>query len=550
MLKIISETGRLQQIVGWDPMHDLLAPALHLDGPRMVTPLVAETADGFRLLARHQEMGNLQALGVMPTEATFFEEYVTINPNEFATPVHENLGTALAWLCDGGLVEVGDDMPYGRYVKLRDDVDLRVAATAESDKQVYVMRLSTEHVRRRFAEYREIGKALARRVVERRADLSDLVSLVEDSSDSRFTLLDAMLSAQQVDVVLAAAPVNVRELTGLVPKGDWFVLKARDDDSIYVITRREETIPSADLVGSFESLAKAVVELSSCGRVGIEETWLSVGLTEQMLTAGVDVVPLSAALCKWREYRDREDIAFTMVVAEASRYSVEGALTFAERELGKKKGVTELDVFSHYTQLVRTFSSNLGEPRVQITPFFVNCHAGDRTIFPALPTSHSVTSASKSLKIDAGLKVEVDGIVLATSDLARTLATNDEVGQVYEILRQIVHDQISRTITVDQRCEHVHQQCLQALLDKRSALVDLGMLPTDVDLEARYSKRNVGHLMGKQESFVTEFRPGDEDVLREGAIGALELQWPCNGASVGAEEMWILTSQGSRLLTA
>lgn len=550
MLKIVSETGRLQQIVGWDPMHDLLAPALHLDGPRMVTPLVAETAEGFRLLARHQEMGNLQALGVALTETTFFEEYVTINPNDCATPVHKNLGTALAWLSDGGLVEVGDDMPYGRYVDLQDDVDLRVAATAEFDEQVYVMRLSTDSVRRRFAEYRETGRALARRVVEWRAELSDLAPLLEDSGDSRFTLLDAMLSVQQVDAVLTAAPVNVRELTGLAPNEDWFVLKARDDDSIYVITRREETIPSADLVGSFESLAKAVAELSSCGRVGIEETWLSVGLVEQLLTAGIDVAPVSAALCKCREYRDHEDIAFTMVVAEASRYSVEGALTFAERELGEKKEVTELDVFSHYTQLVRTFDDNLGEPRLQITPFFVNCHAGDRTIFPALPINHPVTSASKSLKVDAGLKVEVDGIVLATSDLARTLATNDEVGEVYEILRQIVHDQTSRTITVGRRCEDVHQQCLQALLDKRGALIDVGMLSADVDLEAKYNKRNVGHLMGKQESFVTEFRPGDEDVLREGAIGALELQWPCNGASVGAEEMWVLTSQGSQLLTA
>jgi hypothetical protein len=34
VLKVISDTSRLRRIFGWDPERDLLAPTLHLDGPK------------------------------------------------------------------------------------------------------------------------------------------------------------------------------------------------------------------------------------------------------------------------------------------------------------------------------------------------------------------------------------------------------------------------------------------------------------------------------------------------------------------------------------
>lgn len=47
-----------------------------------------------------------------------------------------------------------------------------------------------------------------------------------------------------------------------------------------------------------------------------------------------------------------------------------------------------------------------------------------------------------------------------------------------------------------------------------------------------YKKRNVGHLMGKQESFATELRPGHDHVLRVG------------DRTIGLEDMWFMGGEG------
>ena len=75
----------------------------------------------------------------------------------------------------------------------------------------------------------------------------------------------------------------------------------------------------------------------------------------------------------------------------------------------------------------------------------------------------------------------------------------------------------------------------------KSDLVGAGLMPDGFDVRAGYATRNVGHLMGKQESFVTEFRPNSPYVLQAGAIGAAEIQWPAGKHGIAAEEMWVVT---------
>jgi Xaa-Pro aminopeptidase len=542
-MRVISDVDKIQQAVGWHPIDDLLAPAIHLDGPKMVTPVLVEGAAGTKLLARQQETGNLQALGA--ADALYFERYVTLDGSATDAAVYDSLGAALADLSKGEPVEVGVDLPYGRYLKIMQHVDVYVSGE-EEPRPVFAACMPAEEILQRFAHYHALGREAARRLVEARDALAPLAVLLEPGKDTRFTLLDAFLADLGLDALLATAPIDVRELTAESPEDDWAVLKVRGDGNVYLLTPQQSSIGSP--VGSFPSLAEAVARLSPGHKLAVEETYVSVGLAGRLQAAGLELVPFSAALSKWREYRDEESIPFSIIAAQASRYAVDSALAFAEKAIVAGREITERDVYQRYLELVRDFQRELGSP-FKITPFFVNCHAGNRTIYPSRPVDHALSGESNSLKLDAGLTVSIDGVVLGTSDIARTLTTTPQGKEAYRTFLGIVRHVITHSLVPGRRCEDIHRDLVEAMDRCRDRLIEIGMLPPEVELQAIYGRRNVGHLMGKQESFVTEFRPGDTDMLRAGAVGAVEIQWPRAGHSIAAEDMWVLTPTGAHLLT-
>lgn len=548
MIKVISDVDKLHGLLGWHPIESLLAPGIRLDGPKMVTPVLAETDQGQRLLAREQESGNLLALGVALKQVTLFETYVTFEPPAPGRTVHADLGAALASLAGGKAVTIEPDMPYGRYLLLKERVEARVARASGAERTLNAYRIPGDQVRERFAGYRKLGRAAARRVIERRPQLAPIASLLDDDRDNRFELLHEMLEGHGLEALLSVAPIDIRELTGLAPGDGWAALAARGEDGVYVLSP-DGAPPGAALTGSFKSLSEAVTALAPGARVGVGEKYLPVGLAEDLLGAGISIQPFANQVSKWREYRDAPDLCFTAIAAEASRRSIESALDEACHAVREGREVTEKQVFERYLEAVREFNREVGD-QFEITHFFVNCHAADRTIYPAQPVDWPVTTNSRSLKFDAGLKLSIDKVVLGTSDMARTLTLTPAADEIYGTFREIVQGQIKASVKVGQGFEEVHRLCVEELLRRRERYIEIGLLPAGADVAALYGRRNVGHLMGKQESFVTEFRPRNEDTLQAGAIGAYEIQWPYAGHSIAYEDMWVVGPDGTHLLTA
>src|SRR6185312_6650251 len=104
----------------------------------------------------------------------------------------------------------------------------------------------------------------------------------------------------------------------------------------------------------------------------------------------------------------------------------------------------------------------------------------------------------------------------------------------------IVRDVIIGAIQPGVVCEQVHERTMEAMVNIRESLEALGMLSPEIDFVREYRKRNVGHLMGKQESFANELRPGYSQVLAVGSLGAAEIPWRFGDHAIGTEDMWYI----------
>ena len=61
-------------------------------------------------------------------------------------------------------------------------------------------------------------------------------------------------------------------------------------------------------------------------------------------------------------------------------------------------------------------------------------------LYPGPPTDFVLDENLKCLMLDAGVKISVDGVVLATSDMARSLMLADEGLKAYELFKTVVRD--------------------------------------------------------------------------------------------------------------
>src|SRR5690606_27484871 len=123
-------------------------------------------------------------------------------------------------------------------------------------------------------------------------------------------------------------------------------------------------------------------------------------------------------------------------------------------------------------------------------------------------------------------------------DIGRSLVTTPEGQEAYELFLKIVREDVIENLRPGTVCHVAHTECVDAIMKHEDRLVEMGMMPPGLDMYTEYGRRNIGHLMGKQESFATELRPGHDYALHEGAIGAVEIQWPHLTYSIAAEDLW------------
>lgn len=540
-MRIISDLDQIEQRFGFHPIKNLTAPCIQLDAPKMRTPLVAVRGTESILLAREQELGNIDTFDIPEEQLKLFERYVNFDNMISPSPASRTLGEAIIELAEEEPVVVGGDLPYGRYLQIQSVVGekLKVEDSESVEAEIVVYKVDKNEVICRFAELRRKVLPSTEGILKAQPSLKPLEELLKSERDTRFDGLDTCLSKLGVSAVLCGAPPNVTELTGRALAPGSIALWNRGSKDIYLMTTRLNFGIYGEYVDTFPSYATAIRVLSEKPHVAIEEGWLDVGTALSLKSSGISLTCASKELALWREERDQEDLASNLIAAQASRYCIEGALEFARSKVEKGEEVTELEIYNQYEHLLHNFRRDY-KVSVAIEPYFASCFSGNRTSFPARPTGYLVNKDSRTLKIDAGFKVIVDGVILGTSDICRILTFDEDVRRAYGLFTEIIRTEVIPVLRPGISMSEVHKLCVERILPHRKWLISAGLMPEAADLVQGYKNRNVGHLMGRQESFTTEFKPGEEYELKIGSYGAAEIQWPYRNYSIGTEDLWFI----------
>ncbi|OZC58647.1 Xaa-Pro aminopeptidase [Rhodococcus sp. 06-621-2] len=536
MLRLSAHLDTLADEFGLHPRKSLLFSAIRLDSHPLVTPLIASRdGEDAILLVRQQEQGNVLSAGVAPERIRFYAPWVTIDPRPIAdVTVAQSLTSLVKDLADDDAVHLDADVVFSHQLTLSDSLTVTTEPLAPSP--VRVRAISTSEIVDRFTDWRRRGADVATALI---SDVPHLQGLTEDfgAADTRFTGLESIAAERGVDGLVVLAPPNFSEITGRSARGDVAVW-APGSDRVFVITTADAS-EYGDAVGDYASLAEAVAALVPGKRIGIEEEFMSVGIAGQLVDAGLSLVSASIDLAHWRDIRDHEDLPFQVIAARTSVYAIEEALAWAEQEIDAGTEFTELDIYGRYVDFIDKFTTENAIGFV-VEPYFTNLHSSNRMLFPGPPVDFPINGDTTCIQLDAGVQVTIDGVVVATSDMARSLPRTPAAKEAYEFFFTVVREGIIGQLRPGVVCEDVHEGTLQFLAPHLPRMIEIGMLGEDTDFDTIYRRRNVGHLMGKQESFANELRPGYKHALDVGSYGAAEIPWRYGDVAIGTEDLWFI----------
>ncbi|WP_053352142.1 M24 family metallopeptidase [Leucobacter musarum] len=546
MAKIICDPQAVTERYGFVPNERLLFSAIRLDSFPFVTPLIFEDGGAEVMLARQQEQGNIvTGGGVDPAKIRFYEPWVTIDPRPVADyPAAANLPALVKELVGDRPVDLDPRAPYTHYLKLTGEVDVRVELPEQ--RPVVVVEVDQAAVLQKFAGWRAAGVPVAERLIGEVDHLAGLERELRADADTRFSALPEAAEALGVDAILLSSAPNFSEVTGTVWQPGAAALWA--GGSLYVVS--EHAVPGVvgAETGQYGSAAEAITALAAGPRIAFEEQWEQSQLGLRLTDAGAVLVSASRALGSWRDERDFEDLPFQLIAARASTTAIEQTVDWAHAQLDAGETFTENIMYARYLEFLERFVSESEIP-FTVEPYFTNLHSSQRMLFPGPPTDFPLDASTTCIQLDAGVRVVIDGVVVATSDMARSVLRTPEGREAYGILTTAVREVIIPQLRAGVVCEDVHAKTLEHLVTVLPRMREIGLLGNEVDFEVEYSKRNVGHLMGKQESFANELRPGYRFVLRAGSYGAAEIPWRYDRHAIGTEDLWYIGADRTYNLT-
>jgi Xaa-Pro aminopeptidase len=354
-----------------------------------------------------------------------------------------------------------------------------------------------------------------------------------------FEVLERLMRAGGVRGVLASSPINLQEMTGIpddrLGRG---LLGLYIRGKIHLLSPRPlRNSRLAKAEGPFATLEEATQKLVGNGPLGLEEKNLDIG---RALILGLNGFKNASNLFRaWREVRSGQDLGAYIMGALGTKVAMEGALAMAERKLKAREPVYEKDVEKKFYRLLKEYERKARTP-LQLEPYFMVLHAGVRTPYPSLPGFFRLSPKMKTLKLDAGILLKDRGLVLACSDLARSIVMDKRGKDLYALLEKAMLEGAIPGGRQGQTGEEVYWAGMRPLLREEKNLRGWKLLPSAGFLRKHYD-RDIGHTFGKQESTTLFFKKGErEQTLKPGMVSAIEYQWPYRGYALGIEDMFVV----------
>lgn len=551
-MELITDLKSIQKEIGLRLEESSLYPKLNLDAYKDVTPiLIKKGPKQYWLLVKEVETGNFTRGGAAEpvlrrkkVKTIYYSSYFTwykLAQKRKEFPPDET--SALQEAFKEKTLTIHLDMALSRFIRLSQGFDLQFASPFTFAGKIWAYTLDPKAVEKAFLGKRSEANRWASRAIDRdlkmkAQDRALVKKMLTTPPFKSFAVLEGLMKKEGLTSVLASSPINLQEMTGIAfdrLKDRFLSLYAKGK----VTFLSPRPVPGLGLKKPkvFESLSQAIQALAGSGPLGVEEKHLDIG---RALPLGLSRLKNASNLFRaWRELRSGQDLGAYIMGSLATKFAMEGALDIAAQRLKANKPVFEKDVEKAFYQLIRQYEKKEKTP-LQLDPYFMVLHAGVRTGYPSLPGFFRLSTKMNSLKLDAGILVKDRGLVLACSDLARSITTNALGEKLYRLLEKAMLEGAIPGGKEGLTGEEVYWAGLQPLIKAEKQLRAWDILPKMGSMKKHYN-RDIGHTFGKQESTTLFFKKGEKQMrLRSGMVSAIEYQWPYKGYALGIEDMFVV----------
>jgi len=549
-MELITDLGAIRKEIGLRLEERTLYPRLNLDAYKDVTPmLIKKGRKDYFLLVKEVETGNFTRGGSAEpvirkhkVRPIYYSSYFTWDkqtrkikefPPDEATALEKAFGTKT--------LSIHADIALDRFRRLSQKFDLTLTSPPKFPGKTWAYELASRGVESAFLKKRKVVNRWAWGAVEKELkmipkDRALVKKLLSRRPFRAFQVLNQLMKEAGLPSVLASSPINLQEMTG-IPfdqiKSELLSLYA--GGKVYLLSPR----PVQGLKGkiAFPTLREAVEALAGKGALGVEEKNLDI---RRSLALGLTRLKNASNLFRaWREIRSGQDLGGYILASLGTKYAMEGALERAANRLKARKPVFEKDVEKEFYRLLKEFEKQKKTP-LQLEPYFTVLHAGIRTPYPSLPGIFRLSEKMNSLKLDAGIVVKDRGLILACSDLARSITTNRKGEDLYRLMEKAMLEGAIPGGREGRTGEEVYWAGMRPLLKEEKKLRAWKLIPGGGSLKRDYN-RDIGHTFGKQESTTLFFKKGENSQeLRSGMVSAIEYQWPYRGYALGIEDMFVV----------
>ncbi len=498
--------------------------------------IVAKCADGANI-------EEINKLGLMPEvdERVYFKPYFLFR-DDYRDGFYPDLDSAIEYVAgDDKDMLIPQDLSMSLYSQFEKRFNITIAEETYMPLR-YVYTLSRDFIKVRFMRSRSGAVDSAKKLIANSRSKKELEWYLDNTVDNRFEILDKLMAEKKVDVMFFTSKLGVQEASGLGVQechDDMFgVLYSPEWEDVYLLSakylkgfgREQVVLNPADFY----------TEKVGDKAVGIEELQFSYGWYRYFGMNEANCVfaqSVSRSLCM---LEGSFSLPYHIIGCRAGVYGFEKALDYVRENVLEKDGsVNELDMAEVYWHAMQEFGAKNNIP-LKIDHYWTTIMPFGRVLTPCHPYDYPITKASRGVKIDSGVLVkDENGIILAATDIARTLCFEEHAGAVHNKLLGFIQDDIIPFVKHGTLSKEVYNFGIGLAESAREEFTAINMMPKEV-LSVETFPRDVGHVMGLQEPVDLTFVGTSDAALQEGVICAYEYQWSMGGTCMGVEDNFLV----------
>jgi Xaa-Pro aminopeptidase len=536
MLRLTHRPEVAAAVLGDDCLRRLVFATIVMDGPDMVRPLV--------LLSQDTPVAVFLAEAEQPALAVARPAPVVLHGYYFTwdTEPRAGLVECATRAANGARVVLDATAPAALHRALSDKMDV-ILSDAPSLPAIRASVLARPAVEAAWRADDAVLRSAAYRAASCLQDPRGR-DVVEYRGPDRFDTLDRTLAREGLSGVFVSSPLHVQAMTGF--SIDEIV--RHGTAALYLTTTREiillSRLPDATggrSLGPFPNIAEALDGLAN-GAIGYEDLHLPAGVLRSLQDRSLDMRPASALVRRWETRMAGATVPGFLLAALATVQAIEYAIAEA-RALRRQGSVfTEEALDAAYREALRRFAAAVGLAD-GIRPYFDIIQAGERTLYPAVPTSFAITGRTRTVKFDMGVQViDSRGLVRGCSDIARTCAFGDEASAMNDALDQVLREGLPRSLRAGITGADAYRGGIASLRDHEAAFRRIGYLPSSKTADGY--RRDCGHALGRQTPSSVHFLLDDQEILEEGMVACAELVWPAGSDVFALEDIWFIGPGG------